>query len=101
MSLTQVTRLRLEGKDFQDVFQANITQWTQRAESARAVMSQQLDGAEPSIDDIKKVLVPMLEINPALRAFLDGNKLTQKYWIGDSVDYILDKIYQPKLTLPQ
>lgn len=101
MALTQATRLLLEGKDFGKVFQENLPSWTKMAETARKVMAQQIAQGEPTIDDVKKILQPMIEIDPKLRKFLADNKLTQKYWISDAADYILDHVYKPKLTIPK
>jgi hypothetical protein len=62
-------------------------------------------GHKPTVDDIKKVLEPLIEINPRLREFLAGGQggrkpLTQQYWVRDFTDYVLHNVYEPKLNIP-
>jgi hypothetical protein len=100
MALTEVARLRLEGQEFGALFEGHQHTWTAMAEEARGVMAGQLGGRSPTVDDIAKILQPMLEISDVLRTFLAENKLTQKYWYRDFTDYILHNVYQPTLTIP-
>jgi len=67
---------------------------------AKALIAPEVESNEPTVDDIKKILQPLVELHPELRKFLGKNKLTQKYWIGDFTDYILHKVYHPTLTSP-
>ncbi|GEM_PF-569487 len=98
MAITELVRLRLEDKGFATLFTDHHVEWELLAESARVLMAQEVE-VGPTIDDIKKALVPLVEINPHLREFLAEKKLTQKYWPSDFTDYILHKTYQPKLTI--
>src|SRR5438552_831682 len=97
MGLTQAARLRLEGKGFEKLFQDHEAIWAKLAEGARALIAAEIKPGEPTVDDIKKTLLPLLEINPHLQAFLSTKKLIQKYWTNDFTDYVLHKVYQPKL----
>jgi hypothetical protein len=101
MGLTEVARLRLEAKSFAKLFTDHETEWTKMAERAKKLIADQLDHGEPTVDDIKKTLLPLVEIHPKLRAHLDGKKLTQKYWVSDFTDYVLHKVYEPKLGHPK
>ncbi len=100
MGLTQAIRLRLESKEFNQLFDENSVEWTEIAINARAFMANGMDGVEPTVDDIKKSLFPLVEIHPTLLVFLADNGLTQKYWIEYFVDYILDRVYTPTLATP-
>ncbi len=97
MALTEAVRLRLEGIGFEKLFADNEAKWHKMADEARHLMAGQVQGGEPTVDDIKKILEPMLELDPDLRKFLEQNRLTQKYWVGHFTDYVLHKVYKPKL----
>jgi hypothetical protein len=101
MGLTEVARIRLEGKGFAKLFTDHQSEWTNMAEKAKKLIADQLAHGEPTVDDIKKTLSPLVELHPKLREHLDGKKLTQKYWISDFTDYLLQKVYEPKLTQPK
>ena len=100
MALTEVVRLRLEGKRFDRLYAEHEQEWIALAEQARELIASQIGrGHTPTVDDIKKVLLPLIELNPHLRNFLlAGRKpLTQQYWITDFADYVLHRVYQPQL----
>ena len=44
-------------------------------------------------DDVAEFLAPLLRVNDDLTDFLDGAKLTQKYWVNYFVDLILDRCW--------
>src|SRR5947209_3396854 len=98
MALTEAVRLRMEANEFGPLFEEHRANWTLMAEQARELMAGQMDHA-PAVDDVRKALLPLVEINPVLREFLQREKLTQKYWIGDFTDYILHRIYSPALNI--
>jgi hypothetical protein len=91
MALTTVARLRLESKGFQQLYADNIAHWSGMAEEARELIGGQVPGGIPTTDDVKKILFPMVELQPLLLNFLVNRPkpLTQKYWISDFTDYIL------------
>jgi hypothetical protein len=101
MALTEAVRLRLEGAGFLKLFNDHEEQWTKMAEEAKALIASQVKGGEPTVDDIKKTLFPLIELAPELRGYLAKEKLTQKYWVGDFTDYVIHKVYQPKLGTPK
>ena len=55
------------------------------------LMAAHVPDGQPTTDDVKKILLPMVELDADLRAFLiKGPKvLTQKYWVSDFTDFIL------------
>jgi len=57
-------------------------------------------GAQPTVDDMKKVLQPMVELDRDLRTHLVTRGCTQKYWVSDFTDYILDRVLQPTANVP-
>lgn len=101
MALTEKVRLRLSGKAFDKLFESHKAAWTKLAERARALIAAEVASGQPTVDDIKKTLLPLIEINPHLRHFLEEKNLTQNYWTNDFTDLVLDKVYQPKLHSPK
>ncbi len=96
MALTTAVRLRLEGKAFDTLFDHHRVRWEGMVKTARAVMAEQVPGGQPTIDDVRKVLLPMVELDHSLSDHLAGRRLTQKYWISDFTDYILERVLEPK-----
>ena len=72
MALTQVVRLRLEAAGFNTLYDDHRQEWENLAEQAKLLIGGQVQGHDPTVDDIKKVLFPLIELNPHLRAFLQG-----------------------------
>jgi hypothetical protein len=97
MALTTKVRLKLEEKGFPALYADNVPEWQQMADKARTLIGDEIQNGEPTIDDIKKTLMPMMEINPRLRDFLAEKGLRQLYWTSDFVDYVLHRIYEPQL----
>jgi hypothetical protein len=99
MALTTYVLLRLEGKKFDKLYAAHEDRWVQMAETARTVMAAQVPSGHATVDDIRKILLPMIELDSHLRVFLvSGTRpLTQKYWVSDFTDYVLHRVYEPKL----
>lgn len=91
MALTTIARLKLEGKGFQQLYTDHVDRWSGMAATARALMAAQVPGGVPTADDVKKILLPMVELDASLRNFLvdRAKPLTQKYWVSDFTDYIL------------
>jgi len=100
MALTEIARLRLEDKGFKELFTAHQAQWKTMAEQARKLIAGQIQGGQATVDDIKKTLLPLVELHPKLRTHLDEKRLTQKYWISDFTDYVLHRVYKPTLSQP-
>lgn len=102
MALTEVVRLRLEAAGFKDLFDKNKKDWEELAERAKTVIGMEVAGHDPTIDDIRKVALPLIELNPHLRDFIakGKGKFSQKFWVTDFTDYVLDRVYQPTLKQP-
>jgi hypothetical protein len=64
MALTQVVRLRLESAGFNRLYDQHRRDWENLAEQARLLIGGQVQGHPPTVDDIKKVLFPLIELNP-------------------------------------
>src|SRR5205809_2249293 len=100
MALTEVARLRLEDKEFDQLFATNQAAWATMAHAARATMAGRVANGQPTIDDVKKILYPMVEVDAGLRAHMVTHKANGKRWIDDFTDYILHRVYAPTLLLP-
>ena len=74
MALTEVVRLRLEATGFKKLFDDNKKDWEKLAERARAVIASEVSGHEPAVDEIRKVALPLVELNPHLRKFIADGK---------------------------
>ena len=53
-----------------------------------------------SADDIKKALLPLIELSPHLKDHLAAKKLTQQYWTSHFTDFVIENVYTPKLHPP-
>ena len=90
------------GKKFDELYDEHESDWIALAQEARGLIAAHMeDGRNPTVDDIKKMLLPLVEIDPDLRTFLVSKGLTQKYWVDDFTDYVLDRVYEPTLTEPE
>jgi hypothetical protein len=100
MALTEIARLRLEGKGFVKLYEDHSAVWKTLCNSARDLIKPQIASGEPTVDDIKQILQPLVELHALYRAFMeDRPRLTQRYWPSDFTDLILHKVYKPKLTV--
>jgi hypothetical protein len=100
MALTEKARLRLEGKDFGKLYDDNDQTWTGLCNDARDLIKPRIANGEPTVDDIKQILQPLVELHVLYREFMDKNpKLTQRYWANDFTDLLLHRVYKPKLTI--
>jgi len=100
MALTEKARLRLEGKEFVKLYTDHAPIWIALANDARNLIKPQIASGEPTVDDIKQILQPLIELHALYRAFMEKHpRLTQRYWPSDFTDLVLHKVYQPKLTI--
>src|ERR1700682_4533187 len=95
MGLTTEVLHKLEAKGFDELFKKEKAHWTKLAEKARVLMAEQIPGGHVKLDDVRKVLIPMLELDVKLEKFLyDREKpITPKHWILDFADYVIDRVY--------
>lgn len=102
MALTEQVRLKLEGKGFQKLYTDNEADWKTLANSARQLLVPRVASGQPTVDDIKAVLQPLVELELPFRKFMaDRPSLTQKYWGSYFTDYLLHRVYQPTLTVKE
>ena len=88
--------MQLEDKAFNQLFDDHQADWAAMAQRARSLLTDQ--GGEPTLDDIKKILEPLVEVDQRLRDHKVNKKALGKRWNGDFTDYILHRVYTP--TLP-
>ena len=100
MALTEKIRLALEAQGFEKLFKDHVTIWTGLANDARDLIKPHVHGNNPTVDDIKEVLHPLIVINRHYRAFIDGHSgAHQQYWSDRFTDYVLHRVYQPTLKI--
>lgn len=99
MGLTEKTRLALEARSFKKLYDKYQKDYKKLANSARDLMKPHIANHEPTVDDIKQVLQPLIELEEHYRQFMEveNPKLTQQYWPSYFTDYVLHRVYEPKL----
>ncbi len=102
MALTEKTRLVLESKGFAALYTEHEDAWAALANDARSLMTPLIQNGQPTVDDIKQVLLPLIELQQDFRAFMQAHpKLTQRYWPSYFTDYVLHRVYNPQLSIPE
>jgi hypothetical protein len=100
MALKETVRLQLEKKGFFRLYDEHAAEWKQWADSARELIQPLVENGKPTVDDIKSVLMPLVELNRHFRAFMESHpKLVQRYWGSHFTDYLLHKVYEPTLHI--
>jgi hypothetical protein len=100
MALTEKVRLLLIAKGFGPLYASHEAVWRGLANDARELISPHIANQEPTIDDIKQVFLPVVELQQDFREFMRLHpKLTQKYWASHFTDYALHMVYNPHLNL--
>jgi hypothetical protein len=101
MALTEKVRLALEAQSFNLLYDEHEQIWKDFADDARNLIKPHVRNQEPTVDDIKKVLLPLIEVNTHYRKFIAGNsRRSQLHWADRFTDYVLDRVYQPTLKVP-
>src|SRR2546430_10609353 len=95
MALTTLVRMQLEEKGFDQLFENHQADWAAMAHRARALLTEH--GGQPTLDDIKQILEPMVQVAQVLRNHKVNNRALGKHWDGDFTDYILHRVYAPTL----
>ncbi|MCW5635707.1 MAG: hypothetical protein KIT17_20385 [Rubrivivax sp.] len=94
MALTLVAEKRLEGATFFVLFAEHEAEWRAAAQRTKDHLAQNFPaGATIRRDDVAGALHLILEVHDRLRAKLAVSKLTQKYWISDFADLIIDRVW--------
>lgn len=90
MALTEKVRLKLIGKGFDELYNHHEDDWHTVANEARELIAKRVEGGQPTVDDIKQILQPLVELHAHFRAFRAANpKLTQEYWGSHFTDYFV------------
>jgi hypothetical protein len=94
MGLTLEYEHRLKAKGFDGLYQASPNKWIEMAANARQYCEKFIKDGQPiRPGDISENLQNAIKTDPAFEAHMKLKKLTQKYFIRDFSDYILDQIY--------
>jgi hypothetical protein len=102
MALTEKVRLLVEAKGFRQLFEDNEEVWSELANDARDLIKPQIQDGNPTVDDIKLIALPLIELHELYRDYMEEHpKLKEKYWIGHFTDYALHRIYKPTLDIPE
>jgi hypothetical protein len=100
MALTEKVRLLLEAKGFGTLYTEHEDVWRSLANDARDLIRPQIANGDPTVDDIKQVLLPLMELQRHFRSYMEEHpKLTQRYWPSYFTDYALHRVYNPHLNI--
>lgn len=94
MALTLEAEQRLTKVSLVDFFDQRRNTWKDMAEETYNFVKEQFPrDSKIRPDDVAKPMLSLLEVNESLKAALGAKKLTQKYWISDFADLILDRTW--------
>src|SRR5438876_10776679 len=100
MALTEKVRLLLEAKGFAELYTDHEREWRDLSNDARNLIKPQIQDGDPTVDDIKQVLLPLIELQRHFRKFMEEHpRLTQRYWSSHFTDYALHRVYKPTLAI--
>lgn len=102
MALTEKVRRLVEAKSFPALYNENEQEWRDLANDARNLIRPRIDDGNPTVDDIKSVLMPLIELHDLYREFMQEHpRLKEKYWLIHFTDYVLHRVYSPTLNIPE
>jgi hypothetical protein len=94
MALTLEKEQRLEAAGLISFYKKDEAVWLTLAKQSYDYLSGNFPAKSPiRHDDVAKVLEPLIEVNEALRGYLNENKLKQKYWVRDFTDLVIDRTW--------
>jgi hypothetical protein len=94
MGLTLEVEHRLKGKGFDVLYQSAPEKWIEMAANARQYCEKFIKDDQPiRPGDISENLQNAIKTDSQFETHMKVKKLTQKYFIRDFSDYILDQIY--------
>jgi hypothetical protein len=94
VGLTLEMEQRLAAVGLIEYFDANRKFWQGLAKQSYDFMSGNFpDGSVVRRDDVAKALKPIVEVDEGLRAKLNEDKLTQKYWIAYFTDLVIERTW--------
>ena len=92
MSLTQTKVKELESKGFDDLYKKHKPLWDGLAANAKKYAQEHITGgANPRLDDILKMLLPMIESLDELRDHQDEAQARARRYQTYFAEYIIDK----------
>lgn len=93
MALTREIEQRLERGGLIAHFSANTPKWQANCQDAYDYTKKAFAGQTVRPDDVAKALRAAVEIDVPLRTVLDGNKLSQKYWIDFFTALVIERTW--------
>jgi hypothetical protein len=94
MALTLEVEQRLTRSNLAKFFADHEAAWKGAASQAYKFVRDGFPaGATIRPDDVAKALLPILEVNERLKSELSAKKLTQKYWVSNFVDLLVDRTW--------
>ena len=94
MSLTLEAEQRLRKVSLVTLFTDHQAAWTAAAQRTYQFITDGFPAnAAVRPDDVAKALLPILEVNEQLKTKLAREKLTQKYWVKDFTDLIIERVW--------
>ncbi|HTV90141.1 MAG TPA: hypothetical protein VME41_14095 [Stellaceae bacterium] len=94
MSLTLEAEQRLTRAGLTQFFDRNRASWLANARETYEFLTRNFpDDATIRQDDVAKALRPIIEVDQTLRTELNRRKLSQRYWIGDFTDLIIERTW--------
>jgi hypothetical protein len=94
MALTLKAEQRLSKVKLTEFFEQNRAVWKVAAKEAYEFARRNFPPQSLiRRDDVALGLVLLLDVNEQLKNFLNGRKLTQRYYVTDFADLIVDRIW--------
>jgi hypothetical protein len=95
MALNRVKELRLRDAKLIELYERELDLWRAMAEHAYTYAGKYIETSGASIrqDDVVPALLPVLEVTPELRTFLERAKLRQQYWYEWFAELIIDRLW--------
>lgn len=102
MALKEKTRLAIVGKGLDKLYEQHEEDWKNLANDARNLIKPRIANGNPTVDDIKEILQPLVELHEHYLKFMDEHpRLTQQYWASYFTDYLLHRVYAPTLHVEE
>jgi hypothetical protein len=94
VALTLESEQRLRDVGLINLHDQHASTWLEAAQEAKLYLAGNFpNGAIIRRDDVAKALHPVLEVNEALKQYLDENRLRGKFWIRFFGDLIIDRTW--------
>jgi hypothetical protein len=93
MALTLEKLKRLESVGLKKHYEDNQAAWQAAAKEAYDYIKKGFNGEPVRPDDVRDPLQAIVTVNEDLRKFLNAKKLSQKYWISDFTELVLDQCW--------